>query len=123
MVAAEAAAERAHDGHGPDDKDHGAGDEALGNAASATGFALEPVSEAIHGLIQVQQLAYKHAQDHGENRDQGLLRIVDAGDGYAHDQQGQGTGDGLLYAGREELSGEQTHRAADQDGGTIDNGT
>ena len=51
-------------------------------------FRLDPVAQAVHPLVQVQQLADDGADDHGENGDQRVAALEAAADADENDAQG-----------------------------------
>ena len=123
MVTLQAAVERAHDGHGAYGEDHGAVDKAVRKLAAAAGFPLEPIAQADHGAVQIQQLAQNGAQHHGQDGNQRLLGVADPRHGYSDDHQRQCAHEGLLHPVGQQLANKQAGKAARGDGGAVDDGT
>ena len=123
MVPLQAAVQRTHNGHGSHGKDHGTVDKAVGEPPPAAGFPLQPIAQADHRTVQVQKLAQQGPQHHGENGDQGLLRVINAGNGNADDHKGQSAHQRFLQPIRQESACKQAHKATGCDGGPIDRRT
>ena len=79
MVAADAAVQRAHHGHGALAVDQACGDKTLGKGAAlilaAGELALRPLAQAVHPAVDVDQRACHAAQHHGKNDKQRIVRF------------------------------------------------
>ena len=92
MVAREAVVQRADNGHGAHAEQEAGSDEALGDAGKAAKiqplrFALHPVAQLLNALVQIQQLAHKGAEHHGQNNQQAVLALQRAADAQIQDAQ------------------------------------
>ena len=124
MVAADAAVQRTHHGHGAHAVDQACGDKTLGKGAAlilaAGELALRPLAQAVHPAVDVDQRACHTAQHHGKNDKQRIVRFDCAHEADQNHAQTHALHHRMGYGGLHPAPEQKAQTCAKHDGRAVD---